>query len=111
MTSTERRKTRPDVVSDIHRAYLDAGAGIIETNTFGGTHLVRVEYQVEKRQQLRDAPLQAAVGRNGALPGRKRTQRNERKVQDQSMAAGCILNRTVDSKMEISPKLEILAMG
>ena len=40
-------KTRPDVVSDIHRAYLDAGADIIETNTFGGTHLVLSEYQVQ----------------------------------------------------------------
>ena len=28
--------SRPEVVSDIHRAYLRAGADIIETNTFGG---------------------------------------------------------------------------
>jgi 5-methyltetrahydrofolate--homocysteine methyltransferase len=26
--------TRPDVVAEVHRAYLDAGADIIETNTF-----------------------------------------------------------------------------
>ena len=26
--------TRPDVVGEIHRAYLEAGADIIETNTF-----------------------------------------------------------------------------
>ena len=37
-------KTRPDVVLDIHRAYLDAGADIIETDTFGGTPLVLAEY-------------------------------------------------------------------
>src|SRR5438067_9736202 len=41
-------KTRPDVVSSIHRAYLAAGSDIIETNTFGGTALVLAEYQVEK---------------------------------------------------------------
>ncbi len=40
-------KTRPDVITDIHKAYLDAGADIIETNSFGGTALVLAEYQVE----------------------------------------------------------------
>ena len=29
--------TRPDVISEIHHAYLEAGADIIETNTFGAT--------------------------------------------------------------------------
>ena len=36
--------TRPDVVHDIHAAYLEAGADIILTNTFGGTHIVLAEY-------------------------------------------------------------------
>jgi 5-methyltetrahydrofolate--homocysteine methyltransferase len=40
-------KTRPDVIGDIHRAYLCAGSDIIETNTFGGTALVLAEYHVE----------------------------------------------------------------
>src|SRR5574340_944219 len=39
-------KTRPDVVLDIHRAYLEAGADIIETNTFGGTRIVLAEYHI-----------------------------------------------------------------
>ena len=29
--------TRPDVIEEIHTAYLNAGADIIETNTFNGT--------------------------------------------------------------------------
>jgi 5-methyltetrahydrofolate--homocysteine methyltransferase len=41
--------TRPDVVLDIHRAYLDAGADVIETNTFGGTALVLAEYGLQSR--------------------------------------------------------------
>ncbi|HKP86996.1 MAG TPA: methionine synthase [Blastocatellia bacterium] len=41
--------TRPDVVLDIHRGYLDAGADIIETNTFGGTGIVLAEYGLEDR--------------------------------------------------------------
>ena len=36
--------TRPDVVRDIHRAYFEAGADIVTTNTFGGTPLVLNEY-------------------------------------------------------------------
>jgi 5-methyltetrahydrofolate--homocysteine methyltransferase len=37
-------RTRPDVVLGIHRAYLAAGADLIETNSFGGTRLVLDEY-------------------------------------------------------------------
>jgi 5-methyltetrahydrofolate--homocysteine methyltransferase len=36
--------TRPDVVTDIHRKYFEAGADIVETNTFGSTPLVLAEY-------------------------------------------------------------------
>ena len=34
--------TRPDVISEIHTAYLEAGADIIETNTFNGTSISQV---------------------------------------------------------------------
>ena len=40
-------KTRPDVVLDIHRAYLNAGADIIETDTFNGTRSDLVDYHIE----------------------------------------------------------------
>ncbi|WP_390622192.1 methionine synthase [Bacillus tuaregi] len=36
--------TRPDVIESIHRQYLEAGADIIETNTFGATRIVLDEY-------------------------------------------------------------------
>lgn len=36
--------TSPDVIGDIHRAYLEAGADVIETNTFGATSIVLDEY-------------------------------------------------------------------
>jgi 5-methyltetrahydrofolate--homocysteine methyltransferase len=41
--------TRPDVIEHIHRGYLDAGADIIETDTFGGTRIVLAEYGLQDR--------------------------------------------------------------
>src|SRR5215831_14017919 len=41
--------TRPDVIGGIHKAYLDAGADIIETDTFGGTSIVLAEFQLQDR--------------------------------------------------------------
>src|SRR6202158_4707944 len=41
--------TRPDVIGNIHRAYLEAGADIIETDTFGGAAIVLAEFQLEDR--------------------------------------------------------------
>src|SRR5262249_3830376 len=39
-------KIRPDVVAGIHKMYLEAGADIIETNTFNGAELVLSEFHV-----------------------------------------------------------------
>ena len=39
--------TRPDVVRDIHLAYLAAGADIIETNTFSSTGIAQADYGLE----------------------------------------------------------------
>ena len=40
-------QTRPDVVLDIHRKYFEAGADIVETNSFGSTALVLAEYGLQ----------------------------------------------------------------
>ena len=58
--------TKPDVIEDIHRSYLQAGADIIETNTFGGTPVVLAEYNLahEARRINKDGAalaLKAAV--------------------------------------------------
>ena len=39
--------TRPDVIAEIHQTFLDAGADIIETNTFGATSVVLSEYNLD----------------------------------------------------------------
>jgi 5-methyltetrahydrofolate--homocysteine methyltransferase len=39
--------TRPDVIAEIHGQYLDAGADIIETNTFSSTTVAQADYLLE----------------------------------------------------------------
>src|SRR5262245_12802460 len=39
--------TRPDIIAAIHRQYLEAGADIIETNTFSGTSVAQADYALE----------------------------------------------------------------
>ena len=50
--------TRPDIIGGIHRAYLEAGAGIIETNTFNATSISQADYGLES--SVRDINLAAA---------------------------------------------------
>ena len=40
--------TRPDIIRAIHDAYLDAGADIIETNTFTSNKLAMIDYSLEE---------------------------------------------------------------
>jgi 5-methyltetrahydrofolate--homocysteine methyltransferase len=39
--------TRPDIIFEIHGQYLDAGADIIETNSFSGTSIAQADYGLE----------------------------------------------------------------
>ena len=38
--------SRPDIIKDIHAAYFEAGADVVETNTFGGTRIVLGEFDL-----------------------------------------------------------------
>ena len=39
--------TKPNIIQEIHRQYLDAGADIIETNTFSSTAIAMADYRME----------------------------------------------------------------
>lgn len=39
--------TQPDIIRDIHASYLDAGADMVETNTFNATRLSQSDYKLE----------------------------------------------------------------
>ncbi|HTU44485.1 MAG TPA: methionine synthase [Bryobacteraceae bacterium] len=41
--------TRPDVIQNVHRAYFEAGADLVETDTFGATRIVLAEYGLQDR--------------------------------------------------------------
>jgi 5-methyltetrahydrofolate--homocysteine methyltransferase len=74
--------TRPDVITEIHEAYLDAGADIIETNTFSATAVVQSEYDFEEPMGLtRDLNLAAArIARQSVDARNARTPENPRFV-------------------------------
>ena len=67
--------TRPDVISSVHRAYLEAGADIIETNTFGATPVVLAEYHMASQAaviNLTAARLARQAAEEFSRPGRPR---------------------------------------
>jgi 5-methyltetrahydrofolate--homocysteine methyltransferase len=51
--------TQPEAIEQIHRAYLEAGADIIETNTFGATSVSLADFALEDR--VREINLAAAA--------------------------------------------------
>ena len=46
--SDELNLTRPEIVREIHRKYLDAGADIITTNTFSSQRISQADYHLEE---------------------------------------------------------------
>ncbi len=64
-------RTRPDVIREIHEAYLEAGADVLETDSFGGTPLVLAEYGLAERALEINAAA-ARVAREAAAKFRDR---------------------------------------
>lgn len=53
--------TQPAIIEDIHRAYLDAGADIVETNSFNATRIAMADYAMEDlARELNVAAAQCA---------------------------------------------------
>ncbi len=63
--------TRPALIETIHRRYFEAGADIVETNTFGSTPLVLAEYDLAA-QALEISREAAVIARRAADAGRDR---------------------------------------
>jgi 5-methyltetrahydrofolate--homocysteine methyltransferase len=84
--------TRPDVIAAIHRAYIDAGADFIETNTFSATTIAMADYRMES--------IAAEIAREGA--------RIAREVAD---AAESRLGRPVGVMGAIGPTNKTLSLS
>ena len=59
----ELNLSQPEVILDVHRAYVEAGAEIIETNTFGANRFRLIEHELENRL--------AEINRSGVRLARK----------------------------------------
>src|SRR5258708_382444 len=67
--------TRPDVIADIHATYFNAGADIVETNTFGAVRHVLAEYGLQDQTAeiaRAAARLAAAASHKLSTPGTPR---------------------------------------
>ncbi len=89
--------TRPDIVEAIHKQYFDAGADIVETNTFSSTVIAQADYELESAvDELNLASVQcarrAALAAERETPGRK------------CFVAGAIgpLNRTLSMSPDVN---------
>ncbi len=55
--------TRPDIVAGVHRAYLEAGADIVETNTFTSTRISQADYGLAAlAREMNEAAARLARG-------------------------------------------------
>ncbi|MCB9789297.1 MAG: methionine synthase [Deltaproteobacteria bacterium] len=78
--------TRPDVIAAIHRAYLEAGADILETNTFNSTTLSQADYALE--------PLARELNREAARLARREADRMSAETPDRPRWVAGILGPT-----------------
>jgi 5-methyltetrahydrofolate--homocysteine methyltransferase len=67
--------TRPDVIGELHAAYFEVGADVVETNTFGAFGVPLAEYDMAERSHeiaLANARIAREVADSFSTPDRKR---------------------------------------
>ncbi|MFT4093204.1 MAG: homocysteine S-methyltransferase family protein, partial [Niabella sp.] len=99
--------TRPDIIKAIHKEYLEAGADIIETNTFSSTSIAQADYDMQElAYELNIASVKCAREAiddyiNG-MPGLNENQKSE--IRNQKFVAGAIgpLNKTLSLSPDVN---------
>ncbi|MDX1654283.1 MAG: methionine synthase [Candidatus Competibacteraceae bacterium] len=88
--------TRGEVVREIHRAYLEAGADIIETNTFNSTAISQADYRMEE--------LVYELNRESARLAREAAEAVERETGRPRFVAGVLgpTNRTASLSPDVN---------
>ncbi len=89
--------TQPDIIHDIHEAYLEAGADIIETNSFNSSAIALADYQMESLA----AELNIASARLARVAADKFNQANPKQPR---WVAGVLgpTNRTASLSPEVT---------
>lgn len=97
----EINQSRPDLIQQIHEEYVDAGARLIETNTFGANALSLSKYNLEDQAESLNARgveiarkaagsrayVAGAVGPARGLPHREYTEADQVRVYTEQIAA------------------------
>ena len=78
--------TRPEIIRDIHAAYLASGADFVETNTFNSTSISQADYALQH--------LVRELNRDGAKLAREACDEAERKTPDHPRFAIGVLGPT-----------------
>ena len=86
--------TQPQIIKDIHTAYLEAGADIIETNTFNATSISMADYGMEE--------LSYEINKEAAKVAREACDDIEAKVSDKPRFVAGVLGPT-NRTCSISP--------
>ncbi|WP_028863404.1 methionine synthase [Psychromonas aquimarina] len=86
--------TQPDIIADIHREYLDAGADILETNTFNATTIAMADYEMEH--------LSAEINREAARIARQAADQKTAETPDRPRFVAGVLGPT-NRTCSISP--------
>ncbi len=68
----ELNLSQPEIILDVHRGYVEAGAEILETNTFGGNGFRLIEHELENKV--------AEINRSGVRLARKAADESRRKI-------------------------------
>ncbi len=86
--------TQPGIIADIHREYLDAGADILETNTFNATTIAMADYEMEH--------LSAEINREAARIARRTADQKTAETPDRPRFVAGVLGPT-NRTCSISP--------
>lgn len=90
--------TRPDIIQQIHKDYFDAGADIVETNTFSSTSIAQADYDLQDyAHELNIASAQCAIAARDAYMA-------ENPQSDPKFVAGAIgpLNKTLSLSPDVN---------
>ncbi len=93
--------TQPKIITGIHKQYLDAGADIIETNTFSSTSIAMADYQM---QSLAYELNMAAVKCVKEAIAQYESENPESRIQNPKFIAGAIgpLNKTLSLSPDVN---------